>query len=93
MCYVGTIGAIIGGIFVSAVESGSLPMLHNTLLRGIVWILIVILPWWGWFSWIGGCLILLGGLLYVLSFLCGVVMVGAPVSGTPTQPLLGPTQV
>jgi len=88
LCYAGTIVAIVVGLFVASTELGHHGSLQNTLLRGVLWILFVILPFWGWFSWIGGVLVIIGGLLYILAFASGHTTAGT-VSGVQTHtPLL-----
>jgi len=89
LCYAGTIVAIVVGLFVASTELGHHGSLQNTLLRGVLWILFVILPFWGWFSWIGGLFVIIGGILYIMAFISGHTTAGT-VSGVQTHsPLLG----
>jgi len=73
LCVGATVVAIVVGLFIAITEAHRRPIggLNNTLLRGVLWILLVILPFWGWYSWVGSVLVLIGALFYIVAWLTG----------------------
>jgi len=87
VCIGTTAVAVVVGLIILATEASRRPygILNNTLVRAVVWIVLVIVPFWGWWSWLGSCLVILGAIFYAFAFCCGhqfvyadkVILVGA----------------
>jgi len=76
LCVGSTAVAIVAGLIILGTEASRYSrVLNNTLARAIVWIILIIVPFWGWWSWLGSCLVLLGALTYIVAFLIGYTWV------------------
>jgi len=69
-----SVWAIIVGLLIAGVESGKVNPgpLENNLARGIVWVILVIFPFFGaWYSWIGSILVFCAAILYIVGYATG----------------------
>jgi hypothetical protein len=75
LCIGATVVAIVVGLIITGTEASRSRyaggFLNNTAARGILYILLVIVPFWGWFSWIGSCLVIIGAIIYLVAFCTG----------------------
>jgi len=87
---IASIWAIFVGVLITGVEFGRIGPgpLENNLVRGFVWLILVIFPFWSaWYSWIGSIFVLCSVVLYWVGYAMGYRSSEMFIVTTSTKPV------